>query len=378
MTKKGVKKMKITFQKDELLNALQATQKGLSTKNTIPHLNGFLIQAENDSELSIITYDLEMGIKYYLSPKIIETGSIVVPGKFFDIIRKLPEDIINFSVDLENLLISIDSGQVYYEIKGLDPTEYPQLPDILDQRSLSIPEILLKKMIHQTSFAVSKEETKPAFTGVLCKFDSDNKVDMVATDSFRLAWRKGKIVNDNQIEGEYIIPQKAISQVQKLVGEEDTLIKLNLSKDYFLCKTDNVKLFSKLIDEQFPNLEQVIPKNYQTKVLLDRKILQDSMERASLLASEGANNIVKLNITEENLEITSNSPHTGKLKEDMQIYKEGDNLSIAINARFVIEVLKVIDEDQVELEFTGSYSPMIVRPKDNDQYFHLILPVRAF
>lgn len=375
---KGVKKMNITFQKDELIEGLQATQKGISNKNTVPHLNGFLIQTENEQQVSIITYDLEMGIKYYLSPQIKESGAIVVPGKFFDIIRKLPQNEINFSVDMENYLVSIESGQVYYEIKGLDPQEYPKLPDISEQQSLAMPEILLKKMIYQTSFAVSKEETKPAFTGVLYKFNSDNDIDVIATDSFRLAWRKGKIDNINQIEGEYIIPQKAVSQVQRIVGEEDTLIKLHLSKDYFLCETDKVRLFSKLIDEEFPNLEQVIPKNYQTKVLLDRKILQDSMERASLLASEGANNIVKLNVTEENLEITSNSPHTGKLKEDMQIYKEGDNLSIAINARFVIEVLKVIEEDQVELEFTGSYSPMIVRPKDNDQYFHLILPVRAF
>ncbi|ACB83601.1 DNA polymerase III subunit beta [Natranaerobius thermophilus] len=370
--------MKIIFQKDELTEALQATQRGISNKNTIPHLNGFFIQTHSDNTLSIITYDLEMGINYYLSTEILEQGSVVVPTKFFDIIKKLPEDQITFSVDQENYLITIESGQVYYEIKGLDPEEYPKLPEIEEGKSFSIPEILLKKMIHQTSFAVSKEETKPAFTGVLCKFDSDNKLDMVATDSYRLAWRKGKISNDSQISGEYIIPQKAIGQVQRIISEEDKLINLYLANGYFLCETEKVRLFSKLIDEEFPNLDQVIPKNYQTKVMIDRKFLQDSMERASLLASEGANNIVKLNISEENMEITSNSPHTGKLKEDLQLYKEGDNISIALNARFIIEVLKVIEEDQVELEFTGSYSPMIIRPRENDQYFHLILPVRAF
>ncbi|OWZ83471.1 DNA polymerase III subunit beta [Natranaerobius trueperi] len=373
--------MKLKIHKDRLMEALQTTQKGMASKNTIPHLNGFYLETTEEETLSIITYDLEMGIKYYLPTEIIEQGSVVVPSKFFDIIRKLPEDQVTISLNKENFLVSVESGQAFFEIKGLDPQEYPKLPKIKENNYFSLPEIALRKMIYQTSFAVSKEETKPAFTGVLFKFSSNensDKIDMIATDSYRLAWRNGKIVNDDGIEGEYIVPEKALSQLQKVVGEEDTLVKLYLSNGYFYCETENVRLFSKLIDEQFPNLDQVIPQNYQTKVVVDTKILQNSMERASLLASEGSNNIVKLNITEDNLEITSNSPHTGKLKEDLSIYKEGDNLSIALNSKFVIEVLKVLEEDQVELEFTGSYSPMIIRPKDNSQYFHLILPVRAF
>ncbi len=377
---KGVKKMKITCQRNMLSEALQVTQKGMASNNTIPHLNGFYITADENGTITIKTFDLEMGIEYYFETQVMDPGAIVAPGKFLDIIRKLPEQEVTISVDMDNFLISIESGQAFFEIRGLSAEEYPKLPTIEETDPLSLPQSAIKEMIHQTHFAVSKEETKPAFTGVLFKFNEQNHemIDMIATDSYRLAWKKGYIINQTHLSGNFIVPEKAVSHITRIIDHGDQHVKIYLTDQYFLCETDRVKLFSKLIDEEFPNLDQVIPKNYQTRVRVEKGTLLDSMERASLLASEGSNNIVKLNITEGNMEITSNSPQTGKLKEDVFVDKEGDNLSIALNSRFLIDVLKVLKEEQVELEFTGSYSPVILRPEKNDDYFHLILPVRAF
>ncbi len=371
--------MKLKIRKDELINGLQMTQKGMSTKNTIPHLNGYLLQSiESDPPtLKIQTYDLEMGVSYVLPCDIEKPGEIVVPASFFDIVKKMPLETIYIDVDHENLQIKIESGQVYIELKGLDPSEYPHLPRVEEFNSFSLPQQVLRQMIHETSFAVSKEETKPAFTGVLFRFSEEDKMDMVATDSFRLAWSKEKIINDDGIRGEFIIPQKTVNQLQRILQDDDSIIKLSLSQDYFLCESGQVKVVSKLIKETFPNLEQVIPKNYQSKIYLDRKSFAESMDRAVLLASEETNNIVKLNIREDNMEITSHSPQTGKFKEELAIDCEGDNISIALNAKFLIEVLKIMQEAEVELEFTGSYSPVILRPWENERYFHLILPVRA-
>ncbi|UMZ75188.1 DNA polymerase III subunit beta [Natranaerofaba carboxydovora] len=369
--------MTITCNKSDLLEGLLITERGTTSKTTIPHLDGFLIHLENE-KLIINTYDLEMGIEYKLKinnkDEIVE--SIVLPSKFIDIIRKLPEEQIELAIDNDNFSVDIKSGKAHFEVKGLDPNEYPSLPEISSEKTFSIPQNILKEMINQTSFAVSKDETKPAFTGILLRFEEE-KLDMIATDSFRLAWKEGKIINDNEIEGEYIVPFKALTQISRIIDDDESHIKLFISDNYIICEKEDVKLFSKLIDEKFPNLEQVIPKNYLTLTSIDKKELLSAMERASLLASDGANNIIKLNVEEEKLTITSNSPHTGKLEEELKINKEGDNLNIALNAKFMIDVLKTLEQDSVNLEFSGAYSPLMLKTKEELSYWHLILPVRA-
>lgn len=368
--------MSLRCNKTELLEGLLITEKGKGTKSNIPHLNGFLLNVDN-GQLRINTYDLEMGIEYRL--KVIsdyEGESIVLPAKFADIVRKLPEEELELKIDSENMMVDIKSGKAFFELNGLDPEEFPSLPEISNEKAFSISPNLFKRMIEQTSFAVSKDETKPAFTGILMRFEGNN-LDMVATDSFRLGWKKGEIINENEIEGEYIVPSKALTQISKIIEEEEENIKLYISNEYIISETENIKLFSKLINEKFPDLEQVIPKNYQTLVTIEKKKFIDALERASLLASEGANNIIKLNIDEGELTIVSNSPQTGKLEENLQIDHEGDILNIALNARFMIEVLRVMEDENVNIEFSGAYSPLMLKSSFDSFYLHLILPVRA-
>ncbi len=389
--------MKVYCNKTNLLEGLVTTERGTTTKSTIPHLEGFLINIDLDSQEMIInTYDLEMGIEYRLSvntepetSKSEEYGdkdtdeyeknenlAIALPSKFLDIVRKLPEENVILCIDNDNFSVYIKSGKANFEIKGLDADEFPQIPEISSDKSFSIPRNILKEMINQTNFTVSKDETKPAFTGILMRFEND-KLDMIATDSFRLAWKKGRIINDNGIEGEYIIPFKALTQISRILQDDDNHIKLFISNEYIICETENIKLFSKLIDEKYPNLEQVIPKNYLTFTSVDRSTFLDTIERASLLASEGSNNIIKFNIEEDKMMVTSNSPQTGKLEEELNIDKEGDNIIISLNAKFMSDVLKVLKEDKVNLEFSGAYSPIIIKTEEEIPYLHLILPVRS-
>lgn len=368
--------MSLTCTKSELLEALIVTEKARGAKSNVPHLNGFLFTIQND-QLTINTYDLEMGIEYNLDVNTnYENISIVLPSKILDIIRKLPENELELTVDKENLLINIRSGNAQFELNGLNPEEYPSIPKISSDKTFSIPQNNLKTMISQTNFAISRDETKPAFTGILMSFN-DNNLDMVATDSFRLAWKKGNIINNNNIEGDYIVPAKVLSQISKIIGDEEKDLTLFISNEYIIFETEKIRIFSKLINEKFPNLEQVIPKNYQTLVKIEKDYLLDAMERASLLASEGASNIIKLKVEEDKLIITSNSPTTGKLHENMDIKKEGDNIDIAINVKFMIEVLRALEEKMISIEFSGSYSPLMLKSSRDYPYLHLILPVRA-
>lgn len=366
--------MKAFCSKDTLLTGVNTVQRAVSNKNTQPILQGILIKAENNSLIFEAT-DLEIGIRCVLPAQIEEEGTIVLPSRIFsDIVRKLPDTMIE--LEQQNDGINIHYYQSDIALRGFDPEEFPLLPDLYDAVSFNLPVSLFKTMIRQTVFACSTEENRPVFTGTLLQIDGPN-IRLVGTDTHRLAYRIAEIPNQEDFKFNGIIPAKTMSEIYRLLRDEDEILTIRFNQSQVIFQFGMVHLLSRLIDGQFPNYKQVIPNSCQTKVFLSSRLFQDAVERASLLARDGSHaNIIRLSVEEERLLIDQTS-EIGKISEQMEIRMEGAQVKIAFNAKFLLDILKVIDTEDILLELSGPYSPGIIRPIDDPNYLYLVLPVRT-
>ncbi|WP_366923435.1 DNA polymerase III subunit beta [Metallumcola ferriviriculae] len=368
--------MKFQCDKSNLVQGVQIVQRAVSTKNTMPILGGILLETTDNDEIVLKATDLEMGIKCSIKADIIEPGSIVLPSKYFsELVRKLPDLPITFETNQNAANIIYGDSQVV--INGFDPEEFPILPSLSDTDAVNVPGDLLKHMIRQVSVAVSKDESRPVFTGILTEIN-ENQLRLVSTDTHRLSCRTGVLEKGLSSRLE-IIPGKTLTEVSRLINDEES-ITISFDKNQVLFKIDNISLISRLIEGQFPDYKQVIPKEYSTKVRLETKTFLQVVERASLLAGdEGGNkaNVIKISFSENSLIINMNSPDVGKLHEKVPAYIEGEEIKIAFNSKYLIDVLKVVDDEEVYLELSGTLSPGIIKPVTKDNYLYLILPIRT-
>jgi DNA polymerase III subunit beta len=366
--------MKAFCSKDALLTGVNTVQRAVSSKNTLPVLHGILIKAENHSLIFEAT-DLEIGIRCIVPAQIEEEGVIVLPARIFsDIVRKLPDSTIE--LEQRNDVVNIQYYESSIALKGYDPEEFPLLPDLYDAVTFNLPVSLFKTMIRQTVFACSSEENRPVFTGALLQIEGSN-IRLIGTDTHRLAYRVAEIPNQNNFKFNGIIPAKTMSEIYRLLRDEDEILTIRFNQSQVVFQFGSVYLLSRLIEGQFPNYKQVIPQSCQTKVFLSAKQFQESVERASLLARDGNHtNIIRLKVDSERLWIDQAS-EIGKISEQMEIKMEGTDVKIAFNAKFLLDVLKVIDSEEILFELSGPFSPGIIRPVDEPNYLYLILPVRT-
>ncbi len=365
--------LKIICSQKLLANAVATVQKGVSSKTAMPILKGILVETTED-KIKLVGNDLELGIETYINGEIITEGSIVIDSKLFgDIIRKLPDSFVQIESDVDNN-IYIKCEHSDFKIKGYSAEEYPKLPEVDENRFYELPTDLFKSMIKQTVFAISQDETKPILMGELLEIEN-NHMSLVAIDGYRLAIRSGEIENfigNNKV----IIPGKALNEINRILSsEEDNNFKIAFTDKHGLFLIKNTKIITRLLEGEFINYKQIIPREYNLSVKVDTKKLLNSIERASLLAKEGKNNLVKLSIRDDNMIITSNS-EIGNVHEEIPIVLEGEDLDIAFNSRYFIEALKIIDSEEIYLEFTTNVSPCIVKPGDGSSYIYLLLPVR--
>ncbi|MTI49786.1 DNA polymerase III subunit beta [Sporosalibacterium faouarense] len=363
--------MKVKVNQKELAKAINIVQKGISSKTTLPILNGILIEAKNN-KLTLTGTDLELGIESNINCEIIQEGSIVITSRIFgDMIRKLPDFPVEIEVRDDNN-VYINCGNSKFKLIGQSSVEYPQLPKLLDEISLDIPKDLLRTMIKQTVFATAQDETRPILTGALLEVNN-NEAALVALDGYRLALKNIKI--NCQKDVKVVIPSKTLNELNKILDDNDADINVRFTSSHILFDLGNTVIISRLIEGQFLNYNDIIRNEYKSKVKVKTKDIQESIERASLLAREGKNNLVKLDITDENLVITSNS-EIGDIHEDIPIELEGNDIKIAFNSKYILEGIKVIDSEEIEMNFVSNISPCILKPVGDDSYTYLILPVR--
>ncbi|HAR6245170.1 TPA: DNA polymerase III subunit beta [Staphylococcus pseudintermedius] len=376
--------MEFSIQRDYFITQLNDTLKAISPRATLPILKGIKIDATNegivltgsDSEISIeITIPNQVDGQEIIN--VVEPGSVVLPGRFFvDIIKKLPGKEVKLSTN-EQFQTLITSAHSEFNLSGLDPDQYPLLPQVSSDDALQLPVKVLKNIIAQTNFAVSTSETRPVLTGVNWLIQQ-NELLCTATDSHRLAVRKLKL--EEEIEDKnVIIPGKALAELNKIMTDSEDHIDIFFASNQVLFRVGNVNFISRLLEGHYPDTSRLFPENYEIKLGLNNSDFYHAIDRASLLAREGGNNVIKLSTGDTQIELSSTSPEIGTVKEEVTANDvEGGNLKISFNSKYMMDALKAIDNEEVEVEFFGTMKPFILKPKDDDTVTQLILPIRTY
>jgi DNA polymerase-3 subunit beta len=370
---KGVPKMKFICEKTILQESISTAQKAVTGKSTMNILEGILLIAKNN-ELTLIGSDIDLSIETKVKADILEEGSIVVDSKLFgELIKKLPNSSVQIET-LENNSLEVICEKSKAVLKYMNSDDFPSLPKINENMIFSISQKLLKNMIKGTIFATAQDEIRPILTGV--KFEiKDKKLNLVALDGLRLALRSEEVDNDNTISA--VIPGKTLSEVSKVLEDSEENVNITFTPNHILFNLSSTKIISRLLEGEFINYNSIIPDEYNLKVVVKRNEFLDCIERASLMAKEGNTNLIKLNIQDDQIVITSDS-QLGKAREELNVIMQGDPLKIAFNARFLIDVFKIMDEEEIMLELTSSVSPCVVKNKNKNKNncTYLVLPVR--
>lgn len=367
--------MKVLCNKEVLVTGVNTVQRAVSSKNTLPVLQGILLKAESNL-LQFSATDLELGIQCEVSATVEMEGSIVLPAKLFgEIVRKLPDTQILLELQNETLLIKYYQSEIV--LKGFNSEDFPLLPDFFDDPvSYNLSTAIFKSMIRQTVFACAADESRPVFTGTLLHIEGQT-IRLVATDTHRLAYRIAEIPNPDNIEFSGIIPAKTMTEIYRLLKDEDESINIRFTKSQVAFAFGQVHLMSRLIDGQFPNYVQVIPKTCQTKIFMDLKSFLEAVERASLLSRDSQiGNIIRLTVENSMLRIDQTS-EAGKISEHVELQMDGQDNVVSFNAKLLLDALKIIDSQDIVFELSGSYGAGIIRPLDDPNYLYLVLPVRT-
>ncbi|BAU26270.1 DNA polymerase-3 subunit beta [Aneurinibacillus soli] len=378
--------MEFTIQRDQFTHAINTVSKAVSSRTTIPILTGIKIVAHEDG-IILTASDSDISIEQYIPAESgehqwienITPGSIVLPSRFLgEIVRKLPGEQVTISVH-DRFVTTISSGRSQFNLNGMNAEDYPRLPQIEENQVLSMPADLLKTMIRQTVFAVATTETRPILTGVMWSLEN-GELTFVATDSHRLTTRKATVESAAGLSfHNVVIPGKSLLELSKILSDDDKLVDIVITDNQILAKVNQILFYSRILDGTYPDTSRIIPQNMKTEMILSTKEFLGAIERASLLARDGKNNVVRLFTRPDGvIEISSNIPEVGTVTEEIvPSSTEGEDVKISFNAKYMIDSLRVVDSTEIRIGFTGAMSPFIIRPTDHDWILHLILPVRT-
>ena len=367
--------MKIVCEKEKILKGINSVINGVSTKTTMPILENILIQT-NDNEIKLTSYDYEIGIEYILEANIIEQGSTSVNAIMFsEIIKRLPDADINITLNSNNLL-EIECEGSLYKLATMNPDEFPDLPKINIDNSIEIEQSTLKNMIRKTIFAVSTDESRPIFTG--CLFEIlEGKLNVVAVDGYRLAIKSKEITSKTNFS--CVIPSKTLNEVNKIISDSFDTVKIGVSRNQALFEMENCKIVTRLLDGEFLKYSNTIPKNWETRIKVNKNLIQNCFERVSLISASSIEREkkypVKVSIEVGKVTISC-ANQTGDAKEEIYIETEGKELEIGFNPKFFLDALKAIDDEEVYIEFGSNRSPCIIKSTDEGDYIYMILPIK--
>lgn len=370
--------MKFSVNNQELFKSLSTVSRAISSKTTMPILECIFIEAKNNM-LYLKGSDGELSIISKIPANISMEGCAVIPIKTItELIRSYPDETVNFSVDEHNVMninCSKFDSKSDVSILGRNPDEYPRLEAYNVKDFFKVDNAVLKSMIKDTVFACAfQESVSPVLTGVLIDYKEDN-LQFVALDGYKLALRKEKISENNEKEIRCIVPGRTLTELLKILSiyDYDTLIHITDNK--FVVNIGDTQVISNILEGNYINYSNLIPKDIKAIVKLETKEMLKSVERAALITDETKNSLIKMNFTDEKLVITSES-EIGKVTEDVNISKNGEDIKIAFNSKFFVEILKIISDDRIVIEFKDKLSPTLVKPVDSDKYLYLVMPVR--
>ena len=345
--------MKFTVEKRLLNEAVTNLQRAVSSKTSIPALEGILIRSEENRLISA-------------------PGAIILTAKLFaEIVRRSPDEDITIDVDDRNTA-TITSGVSCFTIIGMDSAEFPELPKITDADTIKMPQELLKSMIRQTLFAVADSTAKPIHQGSLFKIENGN-LDVVSVDGYRLALRREAINYANNTE--FVVPGKTLSEVLKLLKDSEGEVEICPSRRHILFRIDNYTVISALLEGEFLDYKSALPKDKKTEVTVSTRTMIESVERVSLLITDRLKSPVRCVIGEDPVKLFCTTT-MGRATDQISAEISGDQLEIGFNNKYLLDALRAAETDEVRLQLGGPISPMLVLPKEGDAFSFLVLPVR--
>jgi DNA polymerase-3 subunit beta len=367
--------MNLTIAKDQLIHGLQSVQNIVCTRTTLPILSNVLLRASNN-KLEFTATDLDVSICCSVEATVKKQGATPVPvRKFFSVARELTSPEIELEVDEKNAC-SVRAGASFYKINGLSADEFPPIATIKEDKKITLSQEKLKGMLRKTSFAISTDESRYVLNGIFISL-KEQKMTMVATDGRRLALVDEELDIPENSQGEFIIPTKAVSELNRLlVDKGDVELKLSENQVSLTLKDDkgfSILLLSKLVEGNYPNYRQVIPSETKERIALPREELLAAVRRAQIMTSDKANS-VKMAVSLNNLAITANSPDVGEARESLAINYKGKEMAIAFNPAYLIEPLGALTEDEVFLELIDELSPGVL--KINGPFLYVVMPMR--
>lgn len=361
--------MKLRVEKGILLNGIQIVQNIITAKSALPILSNILIETQQD-KLRLTATDLDVGISCVIPVDIQEQGAITIPAKrFSDIIKELPVDDVNI-VTRKNNQVNITTELCEFKIMGLAREEFPKLPEFRDKEAIKIEQAALKKMLTLTSFAVSSDETRYVLNGILFKINK-NMLTLVSTDGKRLAVIEKKLNQNIDKEIYIIVPLKTIHELNRNL-KDDGEVSLVLGNNQALFDLGNVIIISRLIEGEFPDYKQVVPPVSENRVGIDRDKFLLAVKRAALLSTPDYQ-AVKLEVFKNKLVVSKSTPDVGESREEVAVSYQGKELIIGFNPGYLIDVLKNLETDTIELELTDSEKPGVIRAEG---YVYIVLPMR--
>ena len=368
--------LKFSINQKELYNALNIVRRAVAKNQTLPILTGIFLSLENNT-LTLKSTDLELGIKYNLKVEGESDGSIVLPAtQFSNIIRELPNEDINIDLNKDKWQLEIKCLNSLFNINGYDPDEFPSLPQVEESANFTLPSIKFKEMIKKVRISTSKDETQPALTGALFEVKPE-EVRMVSTNTYRLSYIDSPLKTDVNDKIEVILPGSTLQELSNLLEDEGS-VEIEVDSNYARFTFSGIELISRLIEGKFPNYELVIPDESNSKFTADLSQVHGAVKRASLIAKLDAN-IISLSADDGLMEINSAEGSSGYAHEEVKIDIEGPEQKINIDAGYFIDVLKVLDSEEINIEMIGPLNPLVVKfeADDGGKFIYLIMPVRS-
>jgi len=361
--------MRLVVNKDNLVKGIQIVQNIVSPKSNLPILSYLLLETNNNN-IHLSATDLDIGITHEIPANIEESGNIILPAKKFgDIIKEFPEDEISINTKKNNLTL-IEAKQCQFKLMGLPYEEFPKLPKFTNQEIIKVNQDDLRQILSLVSFAVSYDETRYILNGILCQVKKDN-IGFIATDGKRLAFYQKKITQGVNQPIQIIIPIKTIHELNRNLAEEGQVL-LGIGTNQILLDLGKTQIVSRLIEGEFPDYQQVIPQASPNKIKIDREQCLLAIRRAALLATPDYQ-AMKLEVFKNRLVISKSTPNLGESREELACEYNGKDMIIGFNPGYLIDVLKNLTDQTVELEVTDSEKPGVIR---TNGYIYIVLPMR--
>lgn len=373
--------MKITIKKEILLENLNKVSKALSTKNLVPALAGIKFDLKKEG-LTLTASDNDITIQTFIPIKdknmeIDEIGSIVIQGRYIlDIVRKIPDEMIKIEV-FDEMKVIISTLNSEYNLNGIDKKEYPNISLDKNKSPILINSKVFKKIINQTAFASSVDETRPQLTGINFKINND-ELECNATDSYRLSRKSIKLSSSVDTLFNIVIPSRNLIEFVKILNDDEN-IEMHIFSNKILFVTSNLLFQSRLINGSYPNTSNLLPNESLLKIKVNIDDLYNVIDRVSILTSDKEKNIVTLETNENKLIMKSSSVEIGRVEENMNISKDNDeNITISFSAKYMMEALKVLEGDVAVITFVGEVNPIIIQEENNNDLIQLVLPIRTY